>query len=93
MQIELNTTYRKYKESAHISLIGHRISQPSLEISPIWTVFITADVIKKIKLRPVQIKHDFFYVNSLQRIYLSSDDTYPNTTLVLGLTYVDLSMF
>jgi hypothetical protein len=29
LQIETNTTYRKYKESAHMSLIDHLISQPS----------------------------------------------------------------
>jgi hypothetical protein len=32
--IEPNTTYRKYKESAHMSLIDHPISQLSLDISP-----------------------------------------------------------
>jgi hypothetical protein len=33
LQIEPNTTYRKYKESAHISLVAHPISQLSLDIS------------------------------------------------------------
>jgi hypothetical protein len=32
LQIEPNTTYRKYKESAHMSLIDHLNSQPSLDI-------------------------------------------------------------
>jgi hypothetical protein len=44
LQTEPNTTYRKYKESAHISLINHLISQPSLDISPIWTHIITVEV-------------------------------------------------
>jgi hypothetical protein len=41
LQIEPNTTYRKYKESAHMSLTDHPTSQPSLDISPIWTPVIT----------------------------------------------------
>jgi hypothetical protein len=32
-----NATYRKYKEFAHMSLLDHPISQPNLDISPIWT--------------------------------------------------------
>jgi hypothetical protein len=52
LQIEPNTTYRKYKESAHMSLIDHLISQPSLVISPIWTPVITVEV-KKLQLHPV----------------------------------------
>jgi hypothetical protein len=45
LHIEPNTTYRKYKESAaHMSLLDHPISQPSLDISPIWTPIITAEV-------------------------------------------------
>jgi hypothetical protein len=42
LQIEPNTTYRKYSESAHMSLIDRPISQPSLDISPIWTPIIAA---------------------------------------------------
>jgi hypothetical protein len=45
----------KYKESAHISLLDHPISQPSLDISPIWPAVITAEV-KKLQPRPVQTK-------------------------------------
>jgi predicted GIY-YIG superfamily endonuclease len=44
LKIETNTTYRKYKESAHMALLDHPISQPSLDISPIWTPVITAEV-------------------------------------------------
>jgi predicted GIY-YIG superfamily endonuclease len=46
VQIEPNTTYRKYKESALMSLADHPISQPSLDISPIWTPIIAAEVRK-----------------------------------------------
>jgi hypothetical protein len=51
-QIETNTIYRKYKESAHMSLVDHPISQPSLGISSIWTPIIAAEV-RKPQLRPV----------------------------------------
>jgi hypothetical protein len=44
LQIEANTTYRKYKESAHMSLVAHPINQPKLAISPIWTSIIEAEV-------------------------------------------------
>jgi hypothetical protein len=46
------TTYRKYKESAHVSLLDHPISQPSSDISPIWTPVITAEI-KKQQLRQI----------------------------------------
>jgi hypothetical protein len=51
-QIEPNTTYRICKESAHMSLVDHPISQPSLAISPIWTPVIAAEV-RKLQLGPV----------------------------------------
>jgi hypothetical protein len=44
LQIEPNTTYRKYKESAHMYLIDHLFSQPNLDISPIRTPIIAAEV-------------------------------------------------
>jgi hypothetical protein len=44
LQTETNTIYKKYRESAHMSLIDHPINQPSLDISPIWTPLITAEV-------------------------------------------------
>jgi hypothetical protein len=50
LQIEPNTTYRKYNESAHMSLVDHPISQPCLDISPI----IAAEV-RKLQLCPMQI--------------------------------------
>jgi hypothetical protein len=52
LQIEPNATYRKHKESAHVSLVDQPISQPSLDISPIWTHVIAAEV-RKLQLRPV----------------------------------------
>jgi hypothetical protein len=44
LQIEPNATYRKYEKSAHMSLAAHPISQPSLDISPIWTPIIETEV-------------------------------------------------
>jgi hypothetical protein len=35
----------------HTSLIGHPSSQPSFDISPLWTPIITAEV-RKLQLRP-----------------------------------------
>jgi hypothetical protein len=49
---EPNTTYRKYKDLAHLSLLNHPISQLSLEISRTWTPIITAEV-KELQLRQV----------------------------------------
>jgi hypothetical protein len=51
-QIDPNTTYIKYKGSALMSLLDHPISQSSLDISPIWTSVIIAEV-KKLQLRQV----------------------------------------
>jgi hypothetical protein len=44
LEIESNSRYRKYKESAHIACLLNLISQPSLDISPIWTPLISIEV-------------------------------------------------
>jgi hypothetical protein len=44
LQIKPNTTYWKWKESAHMSPVNHLISEPNLDISPIWAIIITAVV-------------------------------------------------
>jgi hypothetical protein len=36
LHIESNSRCRKYKESAYMACMNNPISQPSLEISPIW---------------------------------------------------------
>jgi hypothetical protein len=61
LQVEPNATYRKCKEYAHMPLIHHPISQPGLDISPIWTPLITAEV-KKLQLRPVQIEWENLFL-------------------------------
>jgi hypothetical protein len=46
LQIAPNTIHMKKKEPAHKSLAANPISQPSLDISLIWTPTIEADVRK-----------------------------------------------
>jgi hypothetical protein len=42
-EVESKSRYRKYKESAHMACSTNPISQPSLDISPIWIpIWITA---------------------------------------------------
>jgi hypothetical protein len=36
LKIESNSRYRKYKELAHMARLTNPISQPSIDISPIW---------------------------------------------------------
>jgi hypothetical protein len=54
------------------------------------TPVITAEV-KKPQLPPVRLsgKICVIYVGIIQRIYLSSDDFYSDSTLVLGLIHVE----
>jgi hypothetical protein len=44
LEIESNSRYRKYKESAHMACLTNSISQPSLDISPIWTPLLSNEV-------------------------------------------------
>jgi hypothetical protein len=44
LEIESNSRYRKYKESAHVTNLTNQISQPSLDISPIWIPLISDEV-------------------------------------------------
>jgi hypothetical protein len=43
LEIESNGRYRKYKESAHMTCSTNPISQPSLDISPIWIPLINKE--------------------------------------------------
>jgi hypothetical protein len=49
LETEPNITYRKYKESVHMSLVVHPIGQTSLDVSPIWTAIIAE--VRKLQLR------------------------------------------
>jgi hypothetical protein len=40
LNIESNSRYRKYKESAHLACMNSPISQPSLEVSHMWIPLI-----------------------------------------------------
>jgi hypothetical protein len=51
LEIERNSRYRKYKESAHMACSNNPISQPSLDISPIWIPLIS-DEVNKSKGKP-----------------------------------------
>jgi hypothetical protein len=44
LEVESNSKCRKYKESAHMASLINRISQPSLDISPIWISLISNEV-------------------------------------------------
>jgi hypothetical protein len=44
LEIESNSRCRKYKESAHMACLTNLISQPSLDISPIWIPLISNEV-------------------------------------------------
>jgi hypothetical protein len=44
LEIETNSRYRKYKESAHMVCLTNPISQPSLDISPIGIPLISDEV-------------------------------------------------
>jgi hypothetical protein len=46
LQVEANIIWRKYEEEAHMTVAKDPISQPSLEISPIWTTLINEEVSK-----------------------------------------------
>jgi hypothetical protein len=46
LEIEGNSRCRKYKESTHMACLINPISQPSLEISPIWIPLINQEVNK-----------------------------------------------
>ena len=49
LEIESNSRYRKYKESAHLVCLNNPISQPSLDISPIWIPVIRDEVVNSQK--------------------------------------------
>jgi hypothetical protein len=46
LEIESNSRYRKYKESAHMAILTNPIRQPSLDISPLWILLISKEVSK-----------------------------------------------
>jgi hypothetical protein len=72
MQIEPYITCKKYKGSDRMSLLYRPISQPSLNISSIWTPVITAEV-KKLRLHQVYIEWEnlFFLCWSHKEYYFS----------------------
>jgi hypothetical protein len=61
-----------------MSLVDHPISQPILDISPIWTPIIAPEV-RKLQLRPVYIMCENCVI---QRICLFNDNSYSDSTLI-----------
>jgi hypothetical protein len=83
LQTEPNTTYRKNKESAHMSLAAHPFRQPSLDISPIRTPTIGAGV-RKLQFHPVEVMWEScVFMLVLHRICLFSVGFYFDSTLIL----------
>jgi hypothetical protein len=71
-----------------MSLTDHLISQPSLDISPIWTHFITAEVKYYNSIQCSQ-SAIICFLCTIWRICLISDDFYSDSCLVQGLTCVE----
>jgi hypothetical protein len=69
-----------------MSLIDHPISQPKVDMSPIWTPVITAEVREPL-LRPVWIVCLCWYHREISD-YVCSD-----STRVLGLVRVEFLLF
>jgi hypothetical protein len=46
LEIENNSRHRKYKESARVACSKNLISQPNVDISPIWIPLIIDEVTK-----------------------------------------------
>jgi hypothetical protein len=57
------TTYRKYEESAHMLLLVNPISEPSLDISPIWIPVISEEI-GKLQHRSVCFMKLLYFCNS-----------------------------
>jgi hypothetical protein len=77
-----------FTASTQMSLTDHPISQPSLDISLIWIPVITTEV-RKLQLRPVEIKcENCVFMLVPYREFISSDDIYSDSTLMLGLIRV-----
>jgi hypothetical protein len=90
LQIEPNTPYRKYKESTHVSLVDHLISQHSLDISPILTPAITAEL-KNYQSVQCRLSGEICVscVGTIRRIRVSSDGFYLDSSLVQCLIPVE----
>jgi hypothetical protein len=87
---EPNMTYRKYKESTHVS---DRPSDQSTQLGHLSHLDSCYHSRSKKNYNSVQCrlsgKNCVFYVGTTQRISLSSDDFYSYSTLVLGLIRVE----
>jgi hypothetical protein len=62
LEIERNSMYRKYKKSAHMVCLTNAISQPSLDISPIWIPI--GNEVSNSQRRSV--RHERFFIVSIR---------------------------
>jgi hypothetical protein len=76
-------------------VVDHPISQPSLDISPIWTPVIIAEVQKTITASSVDWvgKFAFLVLVPYGEFRLSSDDFYLDNSLAQGLIRVEFLIF
>jgi hypothetical protein len=84
LQIEPNTTYRKYKESTHIS---DRSSDQPTQLG----LLLSQQKLKNYNFIQWRLngKIGVLYVGTIQRIYLFSDYFYSDSTVVVGLMCVE----
>jgi hypothetical protein len=72
--VESNSRYRKCKELAHMTCLNNLISQPSLDISPIWIPLISIEVTNsKRSLWHDKISHKFYKFKSCMFNFGSTD--------------------
>jgi hypothetical protein len=77
-----------------MSVMEHPISQTSSDVSPILSSVITVEVKTYNFLQfTLSAKIGVSYGGNTQRIYLSTDDFYADSSLVLGLIRVAFLMF
>jgi hypothetical protein len=67
LEIESNSRYRKYKESAHMTCLTNPSSQPSLDISPIWIPLICDDVSNS---QGRLVWSDIFFLVCMRKIFV-----------------------
>jgi hypothetical protein len=89
LEIESNSRYRKYKESAHTACSTNPISEPSLEISPIWIPLSSKEVSKsKIRQAHRGLFQVVFIQDSISIIDGSSGRQAPYTGCISSYFYI-----
>jgi hypothetical protein len=81
LEIESNSRYRKYKESAHMACLTNPTSQPSLDISPIWIPLIT---------QSEELYDDRFFICFHKVSVFECSGFIPQMALVVGTTCLSI---